>query len=34
MGDDHALVRAFRLLTYVHWTAARFGDAAGARPNA
>ena len=30
MGDDHALVRAFRLLTYVHWTAARFGDAAAA----
>jgi ATP/maltotriose-dependent transcriptional regulator MalT len=30
MGDDYALVRAFRLLTYVHWTAARFGDAAAA----
>ncbi len=27
MGDDRALVRAFRLLTYVHWTAARYGDA-------
>ena len=30
MGDDRALVRAFRLLTYVHWTGARFGDAAAA----
>jgi class 3 adenylate cyclase/tetratricopeptide (TPR) repeat protein len=28
MGDDRALVRAFRLLTYVHWTAGRFADAA------
>jgi class 3 adenylate cyclase/tetratricopeptide (TPR) repeat protein len=28
MGDDRALVRAFRLLTYVHWTGARYGDAA------
>jgi class 3 adenylate cyclase/tetratricopeptide (TPR) repeat protein len=28
MGDDRALVRAFRLLTYVHWTGARFADAA------
>jgi predicted ATPase/class 3 adenylate cyclase len=28
MGDDRALMRAFRLLTYVHWTGARFGDAA------
>jgi predicted ATPase len=30
MGDDRALVRAFRLLTYVHWTRARFADAAAA----
>jgi len=30
MGDERALVRAFRLLTYVHWTRARFGDAAAA----
>jgi predicted ATPase/class 3 adenylate cyclase len=30
MGDDRALVRAFRLLTYVHWTRARHGDAAAA----
>ena len=30
MGDDRALVRAFRLLTYVHWTGARYGDAAAA----
>jgi len=30
MGDDRALVRAFRLLTYVHWTAGRFADAAAA----
>ena len=28
MGEDRALVRAFRLLTYVHWTAGRYGDAA------
>ena len=28
--DDRALVRAFRLLTYVHWTGARYGDAAAA----
>ena len=30
MGDDRALVRAFRLLTYVHWTGSRFADAAAA----
>jgi len=30
MGDDRALVRAFRLLTYVHGTEARYGDAAAA----
>jgi predicted ATPase len=30
MGDDRALVRAFRLLTFVHWTGARHGDAAAA----
>jgi len=30
MGDDRALVRAFRLLTYVHWTGGRFADAAAA----
>jgi class 3 adenylate cyclase len=30
MGDDRAMVRAFRLLTYVHWMAARYGDAAAA----
>jgi class 3 adenylate cyclase len=30
MGDDRALVRAFRLLTYVHWTGLRHGDAAAA----
>jgi predicted ATPase len=30
MGDDRALVRAFRLLTYVHWTGGRYGDAAAA----
>ena len=30
MGDDRALVRAFRLLTYVHWTGSRYGDAAAA----
>ena len=30
MGDDRALVRAFSLLTYVHWTGGRFGDAAAA----
>jgi class 3 adenylate cyclase/tetratricopeptide (TPR) repeat protein len=30
MGGDRALVRAFRLLTYVHWTAGRYADAAAA----
>lgn len=30
MGDDRALVRAFRLLTYVHWTRTRYADAAAA----
>jgi len=30
MGDDRALVRAFRLLTYAHWTGGRFADAAAA----
>jgi class 3 adenylate cyclase/tetratricopeptide (TPR) repeat protein len=30
MGDDRALVRAFRLLTYVHFMGARYGDAAAA----
>ena len=30
MGDDRALVRAFRLLTYVHGTGSRFADAAAA----
>ena len=30
MADDRALVRAFRLLTYVHWTVGRFADAAAA----
>jgi len=30
MGEDRALVRAFRLLTYVHLTALRHGDAAAA----
>ncbi len=30
MGDDRALVRAFRLLTYVHGTGGRFADAAAA----
>jgi predicted ATPase/class 3 adenylate cyclase len=30
IGDDRALVRAFRLLTFVHWTRARYGDAAAA----
>jgi class 3 adenylate cyclase/tetratricopeptide (TPR) repeat protein len=30
MGDDRALVRAFRLLTYVHWTGSRFAAAAAA----
>ncbi len=30
MADDRALVRAFRLLTYVHWTGGRFADAATA----
>ena len=34
MGDDRALARAFRLLTYVHWTSARFGDAAAAAERA
>jgi class 3 adenylate cyclase/tetratricopeptide (TPR) repeat protein len=34
MGDDRALSRAFRLLTYVHWTRARFGDAAAAAERA
>ena len=29
-GDDRALVRAFGLLTYVHWTGGRYGDAAAA----
>src|SRR5499427_2845025 len=28
MGDDRALARAFSLLAFVHWTGARFGDAA------
>jgi predicted ATPase/class 3 adenylate cyclase len=30
MSDDRALVRAFRLLTYAHGTAARYGDMAAA----
>jgi class 3 adenylate cyclase/tetratricopeptide (TPR) repeat protein len=30
MGDDRALVRAFSLLTYVHWMGSRFADAAAA----
>jgi class 3 adenylate cyclase/tetratricopeptide (TPR) repeat protein len=30
MGDHRALVRAFRLLTYVHGTGSRFADAAAA----
>jgi class 3 adenylate cyclase/tetratricopeptide (TPR) repeat protein len=30
MGDDRALARAFSLLAFVHWTSARFGDAADA----
>ena len=30
MGDDRALVRAFRLLTYVHWTGGRYADATAA----
>jgi predicted ATPase/class 3 adenylate cyclase len=30
MGDDRALVRAFRLLTFVHWTGSRYRDAAAA----
>jgi predicted ATPase/class 3 adenylate cyclase len=30
MGDDRALARAFSLLAFVHWTGARFGDAAAA----
>jgi class 3 adenylate cyclase/tetratricopeptide (TPR) repeat protein len=30
MGDDRALVRAFRLLTYVHWTGSRYRDAVAA----
>jgi len=34
MGDDRALMRAFRLLTYVHWTRARFGDAVAATERA
>ena len=28
MGDDRALARAFRLLTYVHWWGGRYADAA------
>ena len=32
MGDDRALVRAFRLLTYVHWTGGHYADAGAARP--
>jgi predicted ATPase/class 3 adenylate cyclase len=34
MGDDRALARAFSLLTYVHWTGGRFGDAAAAAERA
>jgi hypothetical protein len=34
MGDDRALMRAFRLLTYVHWTRARFGEAVAATERA
>ena len=30
MGDDRALARAFRLLTYVYWTGGRYADAAAA----
>jgi class 3 adenylate cyclase/tetratricopeptide (TPR) repeat protein len=30
MGNDRALARAFSLLAFVHWTGARFGDAAAA----
>ena len=30
MGEDRALVRAYRLLTYVHWTGSRYADAAAA----
>ena len=30
MGNDRALARAFSLLTFVHWTGARFADAAAA----
>ena len=30
MGDDRALVRAFSLLAFVHWTGAPYGDAAAA----
>ena len=30
MGEDRALARAFGLLTYVHWTGARWSDAAAA----
>ena len=29
-GDNHGLARAWRLMTYVHWTASRFGIAAQA----
>jgi class 3 adenylate cyclase len=28
LGDDRALIRAWSLVTYVHWTACRFGAAA------
>jgi class 3 adenylate cyclase len=34
MGNDRALMRAFRLLTYVHWTRARFGEAVAATERA
>jgi ATP/maltotriose-dependent transcriptional regulator MalT len=34
MGEDRALARAFRLLTYVHWTEGRYGDAAAAAERA
>ena len=30
LGNDRALVRAYRLLTAVHWTGARYGDATDA----
>ncbi|HEY1281670.1 MAG TPA: adenylate/guanylate cyclase domain-containing protein, partial [Acidimicrobiales bacterium] len=30
MGDDRALARAYSLLAFVHWTGARFGEAADA----